>query len=208
MEFISLWQLILMGGAVIWPIILCSIFALAVTIDRFNYFYFFKRNSGPFVKEVFEMAKKHQIKEALDFCERSKLSLANVLKIALLKYDRPRSQIKEAMEDSMCYETAVMQKGLPILYAIFHVAPLLGFLGTIVGLAEVFHLLDSRAVASETVLAARLLSGIWKSFIPAIAGLITSIPVFLVYRYFLSCVDGVMRDTERSSTEFLNLLTE
>jgi biopolymer transport protein ExbB len=208
MEFISLWQLVLMGGPLIWPIILSSIFALATAVDRFSFFYFIKKNSDIFVKDLFEMAKKHQIKEALDFCERSKLPLANVLKVALLKYDRPRSQIKEAMEDSLFFEAAALQKGLPMLYTVFHLTPLLGFLGTIVGLTEVFHLLDSRIAATEAILAARLLSGIWKSFIPAIAGLIISIPVFLIYRYFLNCVEVTMRQTERASTDFLNLLTE
>ncbi len=208
METVNLWRLMLMGGVFMWPILLCSVLALAAIIDKFGYFYYLKKHTPRFLGDVLEKIKRHDIKEALDLCEKARLPLANILKAGLLRYDQPRSQIREAMEDSADYELPGLEKNLNILAIIFNILPLLGFLGSLTALARCFQAVGARIQGNDVVLAAGLILGIWEAFIPAISGLTLAILVFVAHAYFSGRVQSIARDIEMASSDFLNLITE
>lgn len=208
MYIMNFWKIIVAGGPLMWPIIVCSIFALALIIDKFNCLQRIEKGSGAFLKDVFNHVRQHEIKEALDKCERTKLPIAEILKAALLKYDRPRTQIKEAIEDAALYETPLIEKNLSLLATIAYVAPLLGFLGTVGGMVSCFQAVELRMSATEPVLAVDLVAGVWRALIATIAGLTVAIPVLVAHNYFVSRINLIVFEMERVSTEFLNLLTE
>ncbi|MDD4894190.1 MAG: hypothetical protein PHW54_02625, partial [Candidatus Omnitrophica bacterium] len=96
----NLWQVFMAGGPVMWPILLCSIFALAITLEKFWYLYKIKIDTQQFLGGVLDKMKHHQVKEALEICEKTKSPVSRILKAGILRYDRPRPQIKEAIEDA------------------------------------------------------------------------------------------------------------
>jgi biopolymer transport protein ExbB len=204
----SFWKIIIAGGPLMWPILACSILALALIIDKFNRLQRIDKGSVVFLKDVFNHVRRHEIKEALDKCERAELPIAKILKAALLKYDRPRTQIKEAIEDAALYETPLIEKNLSLMATIASIAPLLGFLGTVGGMVSCFQAAELRMVASEPVLAVDLVAGIWRALITAIAGLTVAVPVLVAHNYFVSRINMIVLEMERVSAEFLNLLTE
>ena len=101
---LNVWQLIVAGGVMMWPIALCSVVALSIAAEKIAYFLSIQINSREFLSVLLEKMKRHQIKEALESCDKSKSPLSNILKAGILKYDRSRPQIKEAIEDASLYE--------------------------------------------------------------------------------------------------------
>lgn len=204
----SLWQFFLAGGALMWPILLCSVFALAIAYERLWYLRRIRIDLQDILGRILERIKRNDIKEALSICDKSDTPLTRVLKAGILKYDRSRTQIKEAMEDSSLYELPQLEKNLPLLATIAHVCPLLGFLGTIAGLIKCFQVVQAKAAALLAVTAADLGAGIWEALIAAAAGLLVAIPAFIAYNYLVTRVNNYISQMEKASTELVNFLAE
>jgi len=204
----SLWQLFLAGGALMWPIFLCSVFALAICYEKFWYLRKIRIDLQDILSSILERIKRNDIKEALNICDKTATPLTRVLKAGILKYDRSRTQIKEAMEDASLYELPQLEKNLSLLATIAHVCPLLGFLGTIAGLIRCFQVVQAKAAAMLAVTAADLSFGIWEALIAAAAGLLVAVPAFIAYNYLVARVNNYISQMEKASTELVNFLAE
>jgi len=136
----SLLQIFFAGGPVMWPILLCSIFALTIILDRFFHLHKIKIDTQEFLNSILEKMKRHETKEALKVCDDTKSPIANILKAGILKYDRSRAQIKEAIEDASLYEVPRLEKNLPALATIAHISPLLGLWAQLPAWSGVFRL--------------------------------------------------------------------
>ncbi len=204
----SLGQLFLAGGALMWPIFLCSVFALAILYEKIWYLRRIRIDLQDILSSILERIKRNDIKEALNICDKSAVPLTRVLKAGILKYDRSRTQIKEAMEDASLYELPQLEKNLSLLAVIAHVCPLLGFLGTIVGLIRCFQVVQAKAAGQLAVTAADLSAGIWEALIAAAAGLLVATPAFIAYNYLVTRVNNYILQMEKASTELVNFLAE
>ncbi len=205
---ISLWQMFLAGGPVMWPILLCSIFAFAIIFLKFRYLQSITINTQDFLSKVMEKVKRNETKEALAICDSVKIPVANILKAGILKYDRPRQQIMEAMEDASLYEIPRLEKNLGALATIAHISPLLGLLGTVVGMIRCFQAIQAKVSGLSPVLSADLASGIWQALLVTVAGLMVAIPSFIAYNYLVSRVNNYILEMEKAATELANFLTE
>jgi biopolymer transport protein ExbB len=204
----SFWQMILAGKAMMWPIILCSVLALAIVLERLMYFRSIKTNTQQFQLEVFEQLKRQQIKEALQLCDKASHPMANILKAGILKYDRPRSQIKEVMEDASLYEIPKLEKNLLALSTIAHIAPLLGLLGTAIGMVRCFQAISIKAAGLNIIVMADLSAGIWEALLSTVAGLVVAIPAYVAYNYLVSLVNNAILEMEKASAELINFMAE
>jgi len=204
----SLWELFLKGGPLMWPILLCSVFALGIILEKFRHLRKISIDSQIFLAGILEKMKRHEIKEALAICDKTDSPLSNVLKAGILKYDRPRPQIIEAMEDASLYEVPRLEKNLSMLATIAHISPLLGLLGTAVGMVRCFQVIQSKAASSLPVTPVDLAGGIWEALLATVAGLIVAIPAFVAYNYLVSRTNNLILDMEKASTELVNFLTE
>lgn len=204
----SLWQTFLAGGPIMWPILLCSIFALAIILERLWYLHKIKINTQEFLNNILDKMKRHQIKEALQMCDKTSSLISHILKAGILKYDRPRPQIKEAIEDASLYEIPKLEKNLSILATIAHVSPLLGLLGTVAGMVRCFQTIQAKATSFHPVSPGELAGGIWEALLTTVAGLIVAIPTFVAYNYLVNRVNNFILEMEKASTELVNFLTE
>ncbi|MCX5708086.1 MAG: MotA/TolQ/ExbB proton channel family protein [Candidatus Omnitrophica bacterium] len=204
----SFWQMILAGKAVMWPIILCSVLALAIVLERLRYFKSIKIDTQQFLLGIFEQLKRHQIKEALQLCDKAKHPMAHILKAGILKYDRPRSQIKEVMEDASLYEIPKLEKNLLALATIAHIAPLLGLLGTATGMVRCFQAISIKSAGLNTIAIADLSAGIWEALLTTVAGLVVAIPAYVAYNYLVSLVNSAILEMEKAGAELINFLAE
>lgn len=203
-----MWQSFLKGGPVMWPILLCSIFALAIILEKLWYLHKVQIDTRDFLNKIYDKMKRHQIKEALSVCDEKKSPVSGMLKAAILKYDRSREQIKEAIEDASLYEVPHLEKNLTMLATIAHVSPLLGLLGTVTGMVRCFHIIQMKATSLNPVSPGDLAGGIWEALLTTVFGLVVAIPTFVVYNYLVSRVNNFILEMERTSTELLNFLTE
>jgi biopolymer transport protein ExbB len=204
----SLWQVFLAGGPVMWPILLCSIFALAIVIEKFWHLHKIKIDTQDFLRNILENMKRHQTKEALQVCDSTKSPIAHILKAGILKYDRTRDQIKEAIEDASLYEIPRLEKNLTALATIAHISPLLGLLGTVTGMVRAFQVIQAKATSFHPVSPGDLAGGIWEALITTVAGLIVAIPTFVAYNYLVSHINSFILEMEKAATELVNFLTE
>lgn len=205
---ISLWQLFLQGGPLLWPILLSSIFAFAIMLDKFIYLHKIRIDTQEFLSRILEKIKRSDIKEALRICEDAKSPVARILKAGILKYDRPRPQIIEAIEDASLYEIPKLERNLPMLATIGHISPLLGILGTVAGMIKCFQAIQLKTAGFHPVLPSDLAAGIWEALLTTAAGLLVAIPVYVAYNYFVSRINNFILEMEKMSTELVNSLTE
>jgi biopolymer transport protein ExbB len=204
----SLWQVFLAGGPVMWPILLCSIFALAIILEKIWYLHKIKIDTQEFLSSILDKIKRHQIKEALEICDKTKSPISHILKAGILKYDRTREQIKEAIEDASLYEIPRLEKNLSVLATLAHISPLLGLLGTVTGMVRCFQAIQAKATSFHPVSPGDLAGGIWEALLTTVAGLIVAIPTFVAYNYLVNRINNFILEMEKASTELVNFLTE
>ena len=204
----SLWQVFSAGGPVMWPILVCSIYAFAIILERFLYQRQISIDTQDFLKSILERMKRHETKEALQICDNTMSPIGNIMKAGILKYDRPRSQIIEAIEDASLYEIPKIEKNLSALATIAHISPLLGLLGTVTGMVRCFQTIQSKASTFHPVSPGDLAGGIWEALLTTVAGLIVAIPTFVAYNYLVSRMNSFILEMEKASTELVNFLTE
>ena len=116
---------IIRGGPMMVPILLCSVLALAIILERFMYLQKIKLDTKKFMSEVSDSLKRNRAMDAINICEQMPGPLPNVLKAGILKYDRTRQEIKEAVEDAALHEIPRMERNISILATIAHISTLL-----------------------------------------------------------------------------------
>ena len=201
-----MWQMIIKGGPLMFLIIGCSIVAFAVVIERLWYLHQAKINTEEFMEDIAETITRNKIVEAIDKCNATHGPIARILKAGIMKHDRPRSEIKEAIEDAGLHEVPLLEKNLGVLATIAHVAPLLGLLGTVVGMVTAFQVIEQKAQALMPVNPGDLAGGIWVALITTVAGLSVAIPTFVAYNFLVSKADGFILEMEKSATDLTNIL--
>ncbi|MCQ9208334.1 MAG: MotA/TolQ/ExbB proton channel family protein [Omnitrophica bacterium] len=201
-----MWDVIQKGGPLMYLIILCSIVAVAVIIERLYHLHRARVNIDKFMENISNAIKRNRIMEAIDLCEKTPGPIAHIIKAGILKHDRSRQEIKEAIEDAGIYEVPRLEKNLGALATIAHISPLLGLLGTVTGMVRAFQTIQEKASAFHPVSPGNLAGGIWEALITTCAGLIVAIPTFVAYNYLVSRVKGFVVEMNRSATELINIL--
>ncbi len=200
-------EIIQKGGPLMYLIILCSILALSVTMERIYHLYKARIDTKEFMKKIITILRRDKIIEAIDICDRTPGPIAHVLKAGILKHDRSRQEIKEAIGDAAIHEIPRLEKNLSVLATIAHITPLLGLLGTVTGMVKTFQVIEEKASLFSPVNPGDLAGGIWEALLTTVAGLAVAIPAYVAYNYLISRVDGFVLDMERSATDLTNILT-
>lgn len=192
------------GGIIMYPIALCSIVAAAIWFDRLAVLRQARVDTKSFMERIRETVGRGGIKEALGLCELTPGPIATIFKAGLVKSDRPRQEIKEAIEAAGGREIRLLEKRFDWLMTIASIAPLLGFLGTVTGMVRTFQVVQ---LLGGYVDAAALAGGIWEALLTTVFGLGVAIPVILVHNYLVNRVESLVWEMEESSEELIDLLT-
>jgi biopolymer transport protein ExbB len=201
-----MWEFMQKGGPIMWPIFLCSVISFAIVIERLIRLRQEQIDTKAFMEQISKSLKRNKIMEALDLCDRTSGPISAILKAGILKHDRSRNEIREAIEDASIHEVPRLERNLPVLATVAQVAPLLGLLGTVTGLVKAFQVIESKATALNPVNPGDLAGGIWEALLATTFGLCVAIPTYVAYNYLVSRVDGFVLDMERSATDLLNIL--
>ncbi|MDD4294484.1 MAG: MotA/TolQ/ExbB proton channel family protein [Candidatus Omnitrophica bacterium] len=204
----QLWEIVKESGWLIAPIILCSVVALAIIFERFLSFFMIRYKTVVVVPKVLTAVRKNNITQALDICERMPYYVTNVLKAGLLRVDESKETIKEAMENASFYEIPKLEHNLNFLATLAHISPLLGLLGTVIGMIECFDVVKRGSINVGMVNPTDLAGGISKALNTTAAGLCVAIPAYLAYNYFAHKVNSCVLEMEKSATELLEILSE
>ncbi|MFH1848271.1 MAG: MotA/TolQ/ExbB proton channel family protein [Candidatus Omnitrophota bacterium] len=202
-----MWQLVQKGGPVMWVILMCSVVALAVVIEKFMQLRKAQIDTKRFMEEIANLLRRNRVMEAIDMCNQTPGPIAQVVKAGILKHDRPRPEIGEAIEDTAVHEVPLLERNLSVLATIAHITPLLGLLGTVAGMVKAFQIIEQKATALQPVNPKDLAGGIWEALLTTVAGLCIAIPTYVAYNYFVSRMQNFISDMEKSASDLLNLLS-
>ena len=202
----GIWDLFQKGGPVMYPIVFCSIVALAVVIDRIYHLRRARVDTEKFVESISGALRRNRVVEAIDMCEQTPGPVAHILKAGLLKHDRPRQEVRDAIEDAGLFEIPRLEKYLNVLGTVAHVSPLLGLLGTVTGMVSAFQIIQEKASNLGPVNPGDLAAGIWEALLTTVFGLCVAIPSVVAYNWLRTWVNRFVLDMERSATELLNVL--
>lgn len=202
-----MWDLILKGGPMVFLIALLSVLAFGVIIERIYSFNRARIDAEKFMDEITKILKRNKVIEAIEMCNNTPGPIAHIIKAGILKHDRSRPEIKESIEEAAQLEIPRLEKHLPILSTIAHIAPLLGLLGTVTGMIKSFQVIQQKALSMAPVNPGDLSGGIWESLLATVAGLAVAIPTYVAYNYLRNQVNGVVYDMEKSATDLVNLLS-
>jgi biopolymer transport protein ExbB len=192
------------GGPMMWVILLSSAVALAVFVERYLRYHREQINSAEFLNGVRNVLKRDNVVEAIAICDATPGPVARLVKVAILNRDRGRDAVYEALEDAGSGEVPRLEQKLNVLATIAQIAPLMGLLGTVLGLMNAFRQVEA---AGQTAHVGQLSSGIWQALICTAAGLAVSIPCYAAYNYLIGRVNAIVVDMEQCSTEILNIVT-
>ena len=202
-----MFELIQKGGPVMYPIIFCSILAVAIVIERLYHLYKAKIDTKDFMNNVEITVRHNKIAEAIKICEKTPGPIAHIVRAGILKHDRPRQEIRESIEDAGHQEVPRLEKHLSLLATIAHITPLLGLLGTVTGMVRAFQAIQEKSSSFSPVSPGDLAGGIWEALLTTVAGLIVAIPTVVAYNYLVNRVDEYVLEMERSATEVTNILS-
>jgi biopolymer transport protein ExbB len=192
------------GGPVMYPILLCSVVALATFLERLWALRRGRIVPPSFCVEVVELIKQRRFDDALTRCKTRPVAIARVLEAAIELREHPRARIKERIEEVGRREAAEMERYTPILGIVASVTPLLGLLGTVGGMILTFEAIQDQGLGNVASLA----GGISQALITTFAGLSVGIPALIANRYVLSRVDAMLLDLEEVASGVLELLIE
>jgi biopolymer transport protein ExbB len=198
-------SLIYKGGFIMIPIIIGSIVALAIVINRINYFMSIKMDVDTFIDKIHSLIRKGDTNLAIEECKSVRNPLAAVFRSGLENIHRDRISIERAMERTGNTEIAQAEKYMLLLVVIIGVEPMLGFLGTIIGLINSFMAWEKFA-ASVTV--DFLAAGIYQAMITTAGGLIVAIPYYVIYHVMTGRINAMTRDMNHQAEELLDLIQE
>ena len=185
------------------PIFICGIFTLGIIIERLLFLKNSQIDSEKFIEEIANLLRKRKIREAIETCEKNPKPVPNIIKAALLKLDRTREEIKEAINDSANHQIPELEKYLGILATIAIITPLLGLLGTVTGMIKAFMVIEMR---EGLVHPGELAGGIWEALITTVGGLVVAIPAYLSYNYFVSRINNFIIEMEKSATKLIDII--
>ena len=197
-----MFELMQQGGLLMIPILLCSIMAMAIICERFWTLRKNKILPPKMVSQVWKLAKSHKVDVKVLKHLKESSPLGTILAAGLMNRDLGREVMKESIAESGRQVTHKLERYLNTLGTIANITPLLGLLGTVVGMIKVFAAIVSHGVGDPAVLA----GGISEALITTAAGLTVAIPCVVFHRYFDGLVDAYVLNMEEESLKLIAVI--
>ncbi|MCM8790505.1 MAG: MotA/TolQ/ExbB proton channel family protein [Candidatus Omnitrophica bacterium] len=202
-----MWELVQKGGPMMYLIIFCSIIAFGIVIERIYHLNKARIDSNKFMDDIINVLKRNKVIEAIEMCNSTPGPIAHIIKAGILKHDRSKAEIREAVEEAAQLEIPRLERHMSVLATIAHIAPLLGLVGTVTGMIKSFQIIQQKAMSMVPVNPGDLAAGIWEALLATLAGLSVAIPTYVAYNYLASQIDSLVYDMEKSATDLVNILS-
>ena len=197
-------ELITQGGPLIFLLLACSLLAVAIFLERLFHFHRSTVVVQDLLQGVGNLVSRKNYVEALTVSAGTPGPVARVLKSVLTRHDAPRDELKAIVQEAGQLEVPRLERHLAVLVAIAYIAPLIGLLGTVLGLLDTFLPVAQKGAATATEMA----SGIYRSLVTSAAGIAVAIPAYVLYAWLSSSVRHFMHDMERAGIEIVNMILQ
>lgn len=191
------------GGPVMWLLLGLSLAGLIVFVERLLYLHRAQIRSTAFLGGIKNILAKKRLMEAVTVCEETPGPVAAVVKAALLNHEADESKLRLAVQDAALVELPVLERRLGVFAALGQVAPLLGLLGTAVGLIKMFSAYNQ---GGNYATPAALSGGMWEALLTTAAGLAVAVPAHLAHHFLSARVRAIVRDIEWVANDVMRYL--
>jgi biopolymer transport protein ExbB len=202
---LTLFDLALKGGWVMIPIVLLSFVAAYIFIERYYVIRKATKEDHDFMNRIKDYIHDGKIDAALALCKSADTPSARMIEKGISRLGRPLQDISTAIESVGKLEISKLEKGFPTLATITGAEPMLGFLGTVIGMVKAFYAMSQ---AGNNIEVSLLSDGIYTALITTVAGLIVGILGYFAYNTLVVKVEKVIFNLEATNTEFMDILNE
>jgi biopolymer transport protein ExbB len=201
----SLWELTLKGGWILAILAVLSIIAVYIFIERFFAISKGSKEQKNFMNNIRDFIHEGRIDSALSLCKHNESPIARMIEKGLTRIGKPLNDINAAIENVGKLEVSKLEKNIAGLATISGAGPMLGFLGTVMGMIRAFY---DMSMAGNNVDIALLSTGIYQAMVTTVAGLIVGIMAFVCYNILVSRIEKLVFILEARATEFMDVLHE
>ncbi|MGM0607316.1 MAG: MotA/TolQ/ExbB proton channel family protein [Candidatus Muiribacteriota bacterium] len=191
------------GGFMMFPLLVCSVLAVAIFIERLVYLNKTRLDSESLMARIREVMEAGKIELAVHTCKRADTPLSRILLAGIQNFNKSKENVKNAIEQASLEELPQLEKYVPALGTIAQIAPLIGFLGTVTGMIKSFNVVAAQGLGNDPT---ALAGGIAEALITTATGLSIGIPTFVVYNYLTNRIDKFLMEIERRSMEITNII--
>ncbi len=203
---LSVWELIKAGGWwIMIPLALLAIVSIYIFFERLFAINHANRQDHSFMDRIKDYIHRGEVDQALKLCQDTNTPYSRMIEKGVTRIGRPMNDVLVAIENVGNMEVAKLEKGFNWLATTAAGAPMIGFLGTVIGMVQAFFQLASAGNNSNVTI---LASGIYQALVTTVAGLIVGIIALFAYNYLTSRVNKVMNKLEGKTMEFMDLLNE
>lgn len=199
-----MWEIVLAGGPFMWPIILCSVIAAAIVLERLWTLQQRRIVPPDLTRRIWQLVESGQISDKVITALEANSPLGKLLAVGLVNRYRTRAVLMERLEDAGRHVTHELDRFLNTLGTIATVAPLLGLLGTVAGIIKAFNAIYAGGMGDPHALS----GGIAQALLTTAAGLCVAIPSYVSFRYLRGRVDGIVVQMEKDVIQFADALSE
>lgn len=197
-------DLLKQGGPVLWLILASGLAAFIVFIERALYLHRARIKSDDFLKGIFNILTRNNIAEALTICEETPGPVAYIIKTAILHRNENNDAVRSALADTSLAEISRMERRLVVVATVAQIAPLLGLLGTVLGMVEALLIIQQQV---PLVQSADIIRGVMRALVTTAAGLTVAIPCYAAFNLLVIKIDRIVLDMERAASEIVVFLT-
>jgi biopolymer transport protein ExbB len=199
-----MWEIVIAGGPFMWPIILCSIIAVAIVLERLWTLQQRRIMPPDLTRRIWQLVESGQANDKVIAALEANSPLGKLLAVGLANRYRPRAVLMERLEDAGRHVTHDLDRFLNTLGTIANVSPLLGLLGTVTGIIKAFNAIYSGGLGDPRALS----GGISEALLTTAAGLCVAIPSYVAFRYLRGRVDSIVVQMEKDVIQFAEALSE
>ena len=198
----NLWDMATKGGWIMIILALLSVLCVYIFVERILVIRKASKIDPVFMERIHDYVKTDELKSAINYCRITNTPAANMIEKGLDRIDRPAAEVQAALENAGNLEVAKLEKGLSVMATISSGAPMIGFLGTVLGMVRAFW---EMANAGNNIDITLLSSGIYEAMITTVGGLVVGIVAMFAYNYLVSRVNDVANVLEAQTLSFMDL---
>ncbi|MBE6211246.1 MAG: MotA/TolQ/ExbB proton channel family protein [Rikenellaceae bacterium] len=201
----GLWELFNKGGWLMWVLLILGGFTIFIFVERFIAIHKASKLDMHFMNRIRDYIYDGKIDSAVNLCKKTDTPIARMVEKGIERLGRPMNDVQTAIENVANLEVSKLENGLPFLATIAGGAPMIGFLGTVMGMVQTF--MDMSA-AGGTVDMALLSSGMYIAMVTTVGGLVVGIPAYFGYNYLVARIEKVVFRMEANSIAFMDILNQ
>ncbi len=205
-DTISIWQMILDGGWYIMiPLGILSVLAIYIFAERWMAIAKANKEDKDFMNRIKDYVSDGKLDAARSLCHSSNTPISRMIDKGITRIGKPMDDVSASIENVGKLEVYKLEKGLSVLATVAGAAPMIGFLGTVIGMIMTFHAMK---ISGNGVEISALSGGIMQAMVTTVAGLVIGIIAYIAYNTLVVRVDKVVHNMEARSIEFIDLLEE